>query len=85
VAKLNDTVDEVRRTEAKRLKADGYAEILNHTRYCFLKNEENLTHKQSMKLDNILQYDLKSVRAYLYKESFQAFWEYTSPIGKTCF
>jgi len=85
VAKLNDTVDEVRRTEANRLKADGYEEILQHTRYCFLKNEENLTYKQSMKLDDILQYDLKSVRAYLYKESFQALWEYTSPYWANLF
>ncbi len=85
VAKLNDAVDEVRRAEAKRLKADGYEEILKHTRYCFLKNEENLTHKQSMKLEEILQYDLKSVRAYLYKESFQAFWEYESPYWANLF
>jgi len=27
----------------------------------------------------MLQYDLKSVRAYLLKESFQAFWQYRSP------
>jgi len=53
VAKLNDAVDEVRRAEAKRLKAGGYEEILKHTKYCFLKNEENLTHKQSLKLDDI--------------------------------
>jgi len=85
VAKLNEAVDEVRRTEAKRLKAEGYEEILKHTKYCFLKNEENLTHKQSIKLDEILQYDLKSVRAYLYKESFQAFWEYKSPYWANLF
>ncbi len=85
VAKLNDAVDEVRRMEVKRLKAEGYEEMLKHTRYCFLKNEENLTHKQSMKLDDILQYDLKSVRAYLYKESFQAFWEYSSPYWANLF
>ena len=79
VQMLNKAVDEVRRTEAKKLKSEGYDEILKHTKYCFLKNEENLTHKQSMKLDEVLQYDLKSVRAYLYKESFQAFWKYNSP------
>jgi len=85
VAKLNDAVDEVRRTEAKRLKAAGYDDILKHSKYCFLKNEENLTHKQNMKLEEILQYDLKSVRAYLYKESFQAFWEYSSPYWANLF
>ena len=72
VQTLNKAVDEVRRTEAKQLKADGYDELLKHTKYCFLKNEENLTHKQSMKLDEVLQYDLKSVRAYLYKGKRQS-------------
>lgn len=79
VAMLNKAVDEVRRSEVKHLKAEGYEEVLKHTKYCFLKKEENLTHKQGMKLNEVLQYDLKSVRAYLYKESFQAFWEYRSP------
>ena len=79
VAKLNKAVDEVRRTEVNRLKEEGYEEILKHSKYCFLKNESNLTDKQKMKLDDLLQYDLKSVKAYLLKESFQAFWQYTSP------
>ena len=41
--------------------------ILKESRYCFLKNPENLTDKQANKLDDVLQYDLKSVRAYLLK------------------
>lgn len=79
VALLNKAVDEVRRQEAGRLKQAGYEEILTHSRYCFLKNESNLTEKQQLKLTELLQYDLKSVRAYLLKESFQAFWHYRSP------
>lgn len=79
VAKLNKAVDEVRRTEVKRLKDEGYEEILKHSKYCFLKNESNLTAKQQTKLDDLLQYDLRSVKAYLLKESFQAFWQYRSP------
>ena len=85
VAMLNKAVDEVRRDEVKQLKAEGYDEILKHTKYCFLKKEENLTHKQNLKLDEVLQYDLKSIRAYLYKESFQAFWEYQSPYWASWF
>ena len=46
---------------------------------CFLKNESNLTDRQALKLEELLQYDLKSVRAYLLKESFQGFWQYSSP------
>ncbi len=79
VAMLNKAVDEVRRAEVKQLREAGYEDILKNARFCLLKREENLTEKQRIKLDDLLQYNLKSVRAYLYKESFQAFWEYKSP------
>jgi transposase len=79
VAMLNKAVDEVRRTEAKKMASEGYEQILKNSKYCFLKNEENLTEKQSVKLNSLMQYDLKSVRAYLLKESFQAYWQYQSP------
>ena len=69
----------MRRQETQRLKRDGYEELLRHSRYCFLKNESNLTDRQALKLEELLQYDLKSVRAYLLKESFQGFWQYSSP------
>ena len=77
---LNKAVNQVRIDEVKKLKQDGYdEEVLRHTKYCFLKNPENLTDKQQVKLDDVLEYDLKSVRAYQLKESFQLFWIYTSP------
>lgn len=77
VKKLNEAVDEVRREESKRLHGEGYEPVLKNSRYCFLKNQENLTDKQAIKLGELLEYDLKSIRAYLLKESFQAFWQYT--------
>lgn len=79
VAKLNDAVDTVRKAEVKSLAKDGYEPILKESKYCFLKREENLTEKQKTKLNDLLQYDLKTVKAHLLKESFQAFWEYSSP------
>lgn len=80
VSHLNKAVNQVRVDEVKRLKDEGYDEqVLRHTKYCFLKNPENLTPKQQAKLDDVLSYDLKSVRAYLLKESFQLFWNYDSP------
>ena len=79
VAKLNDAVDDVRKAEVKSLAKEGYEPILKESKYCFLKREENLTEKQKTKLNDLLQYDLKTVRAHLLKESFQAFWEYNSP------
>lgn len=79
VARLNKALDEIRAAEAKRLARDGYEPVLKHARWCMLKREENLTHKQWTKLSDVLQYDLKSVRGYLLKQSFQLLWEYTSP------
>ena len=80
VQRLGKAIDEIRAAEVKRLAAEGYdEEVLKHTKYCFLKNEGNLTEKQKIKLADVLQYDLKSVRAYLLKESFQLFWNYNSP------
>jgi transposase len=77
---LTKAVNQVRVDEVKQLKNDGYDEtILKHTKYCLLKNPENLTEKQELKLSDILQYRLRSVRAYLLKESFQIFWTYNSP------
>jgi transposase len=78
VARLNKAIDDVRAAEAKELATRGYEPVLTHSRWCFLKRPENLTPKQRTRLDDVLQYGLKTVRAYLLKESFQALWEYTS-------
>jgi transposase len=80
VQHLNRALDKIRADEIRQMKQKGLdAEVLKNTKYCFLKNEANLTDKQQTKLKNVLQYDLKSVRAYLLKESFQLFWNYSSP------
>lgn len=80
VQNLGKAIDKIRAAEVKQLAQEGYdEEVLKRTKYCFLKNEENLTDTQRTKLADVLQYDLKSVRAYLLKESFQLFWNYKSP------
>jgi len=80
VQHLGKSIDKIRAEEVRNMASSGYdIEVLKNTKYCFLKNEKNLTEKQKMKLDDVLQYDLKSVRAYLLKESFQLFWAYKSP------
>lgn len=78
--KMGKALDKVRAGEARQMKADGYEEVLKHSRWCFLKRSENLTDKQTVKLSELLKYNLKSVRAYLLKEDFQRFWEYVSPV-----
>ena len=86
VARLNQALDQVRATEAKRLAQEGYEPVLKRSRWCFLKKPKNLTATQQTKLSDLLQYDLKTVRGYLsipagiaLEESFQCFWAYTSP------
>jgi transposase len=79
VAKLNLALDEVRASEARRLVQDGYEPVLKKSRWCLLKRRENLTGKQRVKLRDVLRYNLQSVRAYLFKEYFQQFWDYDSP------
>jgi transposase len=77
--KINEAIDEVRRGEARRLAEDGYEPVLKKSRWCLLKRRENLTDKQTVKLAELLRYNLQSVRSYLMREDFQQFWEYVSP------
>jgi len=77
--KLSKAIDKVRAAEAKQLKADGYEEVLKGGRWLLLKRPENLSDKQAVKLNDLLKYNLKSIRSYLMKEDFQQFWTYTYP------
>ena len=79
VAKMNKAIDEVRAGEARRLVRDGYEPVLKKSRWCLLKRKENLTELEQVRLRDLLRYNLKAVRAYLLKEDFQQFWDYTSP------
>lgn len=77
---LGQAIDDVRAGEARRLKQDGYEPLLKHSRWCLLKRPENLTDCQTVKLAELLKYNLRSVRAYLHREDFQRFWQYHSPV-----
>tara|TARA_B100000745_G_C20131717_1_gene387831 strand:+ start:299 stop:1555 length:1257 start_codon:yes stop_codon:yes gene_type:complete len=76
---MNTAIDSVRAEEHRKMKADGYEPLLTKSRWCLLKRKENLTEKQEAKLSELLQYNLKSIRAYLLREDFNGFWEYVSP------
>jgi transposase len=76
MSKMNKAIDEVRAAEAKRLERDGYEPVLKHSRWCLLKRKENFTEKQAVKMSELLQYNLQSVRSCLMREDFQRFWEY---------
>jgi transposase len=79
VQQMSKALDKVRTAEVKQLEADGYEPVLKGARWLLLKRPENQTERQGAKLQELLQYNLKSVRSHLMKEDFQQFWEYTSP------
>jgi transposase len=79
MALMSKAIDKVRAEETKQMKADGLEPLLTHSRFILLKRPENLTDKQEVKLADLVQYNLRSIRAYLLKEDFQQFWEYVSP------
>ena len=77
--KMSKAIDKVRAAEARQMKEDGYEPLLTGSRWLLLKRPENLSEKQAVKLSELLQYNLKSVRSHLMKEDFQTFWTYTYP------
>lgn len=77
--KFSEALDKVRAEEARQMKADGYEEVLKNSRWSLLKQRSNLTTKQTVKLRELLKYNLRTVKAYLMREDFNRFWTYTSP------
>jgi len=76
--KLSEAIDKVRATETRLLVKKDKGIILKHSRWVLLKNPENLTDNQKIKLKDLLACNLKTIRAYLLKEDFKNFWQYTS-------
>lgn len=85
VKKLNEAIDKVRSNESKALKKKGKDIELKHSRWVLLKRVENLTEKQSARLKELLDCNLKTIKAYLLKEEFDYFWQYSSSTWATKF
>lgn len=79
VRHLRAAVDTVRKEEARELKAQD-PDVLKKTRYIWLKNPWNLTDQQKLRLSYLEKLNLKINRAYLLKEAFRRFWDYTYPV-----
>ena len=78
---LSLAVDETRREEAAQMKREGGQQILEKSRWCLLKGKKKQKASQLAKLKDLLSYNLKTVRCYLLKESFQHFWTYQTRWG----
>lgn len=75
---LTKAVDTVRRDEVRGLRAKGKEPVLTKTRWLLLRNRDNLKRKDKGRLRELLEANLRTVRAYLLKEEFRDFWNYIS-------
>lgn len=76
VRHLMEAVDQVRRDEVREKGAQHKA-LMYKTRFIWLKNPWNLTEGQASRLGALERLNLKINRAYLLKELFRNFWDYT--------
>lgn len=76
VQHLTKAVDQVRRDEIRK-KGQAHKVLMAKTRYIWLKNPWNLSEKQQVRLSEMERLNLKINRAYLLKEAFREFWNYT--------
>jgi len=70
---LNEAVDQVRRQEHKRLKADG-DERLKGSRYLWLHAPEHLDEEQDAQFEALRKQSLQTSRAWGLKDYFRWFW-----------
>ncbi|MGH2375544.1 MAG: ISL3 family transposase [bacterium] len=78
VQHLNRALDEVRRSEVRRLTGQQKVDI-KKTRFLLLKNPWNLKPAEKNRLSLLVRWNMPVVRAYYLKEVFQLFWEYQQP------
>jgi len=78
VASMNKALDEVRAGESRRIALEGRIPVLKKSRWLLLKRGDHLKTEQRFRLRDLLQCNLKTVRAYLLKEAFQQLWDYNS-------
>jgi transposase len=75
---LNDAVDQVRRAENKKLSARGDMR-LKGTKYDWLQSLPDKRSAEAVRFRSLYQANLKTSRAWSFKESFAAFWDYRYP------
>ena len=84
---FNQAVDQVRRTESTRLRAQGKpaAERLKHLRWALLRRGSRVRGGARQKLQALLASKLATARAWELKETFSHFWRYKSVIWAGAF
>ena len=84
---MNQAVDEVRRAESTRLRANGKdaAQRLKRMRWTLLRRGSRVRGRAREKLNALLASKLATARAWDLKETFRYFWHYRSPIWARAF
>jgi transposase len=75
---MSDAIDDVRRAEVRSLRQRGRQPLLTKARWLLLKRRENQTRDQRARLRELVQHNLRAVRAMLLREWFDDFWHYRS-------
>lgn len=75
---MSDAIDQVRRAEVHALREQGRQPLLTKTRWLLLKRPTNQTREQRTRLRELVQHNLRAVRAMLLRELFDPFWQYRS-------
>jgi transposase len=70
---MNEAVNEVRKSEHRRLQAEG-DDLLKGTRQLWLYGWENVPAKHAPRFEQIWQINLETSRAWMLKEIFRNFW-----------
>lgn len=73
VKSMNEAVNEVRKSEHRRLQAQG-DDILKSTRQLWLYGMENVPAQHAQRFDQIKELNLETSRAWAIKEVFRSFW-----------
>ena len=75
---MSEAIDQVRRAEVHSLRQRGRQPLLTKARWVLLKRREHQTRDQRARLRELLQHNLRAVRAMLLREWFDDFWHYRS-------
>jgi len=73
VKAMNEAVNEVRKSEHRRLQAQG-DDILKGTRQLWLYGLENMPAKHALRFEEVWTINLETSRAWVLKEMFRNFW-----------
>jgi transposase len=76
-ALLSKALDQVRRDENRKLRAQG-SHVLLHTRYLWLRNPDNMSEDQWTAFGELRESKLRTARAWAIKEAAMALWTFVA-------